>query len=369
MLVSVGWLLAAPRAARACGGGLVNIAAATVAADRQRIFLSVHAATTDVITEVSVAATTSDYAVLLPVGGFPTLDPRPVPAVELDGLDQVTAPHVYVSSPGGDDAGCGCFGAAGSNKAGDPRGGIEVGAPIAIGPVTAVVLSAEAGDAVSEWLATNGFSLPAGGPALVDAYAGPGRYFIALRRNDTSAPGNATSVGVHFTLPGDARALPLRFARIGAAAQVSFTVFVAAAAPVAPALPFDTLTLTDLDAPTLRAAGYASALRAAVAAHANQAFVIEGVLGPGELSAGAYPTVAALIDTTSSLTRLSTSLPSAALTTDVALDAPFAGQAPSTRYVEAGVGRGGPWPGPPAPVLGTTVALGAVLARRRRGRP
>jgi len=306
------------------------------------------------------------------VAGLPTLDPRPVPAAELDGLDQVTAPHVYASSSGEDDVGCGCLGAAGSDKAGvDPRGGIEVGPPIAIGPVTAVVLSAEAGDAVSQWLAESGFSLPANGPALVESYAGPGRYFIALRRNDTSAPGNATSVGVHFTVPGDARVLPLRFARLGAAALVSFTVFVAAASPVAPAAPFAPLTLTDLDAATLRGAGYAAALRAAVQAHGNQAFLIEGVLGAAALSAGAYPTVATLIDPTSSLTRLSTSLPSAALTTDVALDVPFTGQAPSTRYVEAlprQRPRSAPWPGPAAPLLGTTFVFGVVLARRRRGR-
>ena len=39
-------------------------------------------------------------------------------------------------------------------------------------------------------------------PPVVDAYAGPGRYFIAIRRNDTAATGGATSVGVHFTLAG-----------------------------------------------------------------------------------------------------------------------------------------------------------------------
>jgi len=367
ILFELGLLLAVPRAARACGGGVVNIGAATVGADRQRIFLSVHAATTDVITEVSVAATTSDYGVLLPVAGLPTLDPKPVPAAELDGLDQVTAPHVYVSSSGGDDAGCSCLGAAGSNKAGVPGRGIEVGPPMAIGPVTAVVLSAENGDALSAWLAASGFSLPPNGPALVASYAGPGRSFIALRRNDASAPGNATSVGVHFTLPGDARALPLRFAGMGAAAQVSFTVLVAAPSPVGPAAPFGALTLSDLDAPTLRTSGYASALRAAVAAHANQAFLIEGVLGPGELSAGAYPSVAALIDPTASLTRLSTSLPSAALASDVALDAPFAGEAPSTRFVEARFGRA-PGPGPLAPGVGMAFVVGLVLVRRRQGR-
>ena len=60
----------------------------------------------------------------------------------------------------------------------------------------------------------------------MDRYAGPGRWFVALRRSQQATGPQPSSVGVHFSVPGDARALPLRFAALGAAAEVAFTVFV-----------------------------------------------------------------------------------------------------------------------------------------------
>ncbi len=123
---------------------------------------------------------------------------------------------------------------------------MHVSRPVTIGPVTAVSLTADTGDAINAWLADNGFVVPTGDQSLVDAYAGTGRYFIAIRRSDTAATGGATSVGVHFTLAGDERGLPLRFARLGAATTVAFTVFVAADSVVAPSSPFAALTINDL---------------------------------------------------------------------------------------------------------------------------
>ena len=94
---------------------------------------------------------------------------------------------------------------------------MQVSQPVTIGPVTAVTLTADTGDAINAWLGDNGFVIPAASQSIVDAYAGPGRYFIAIRRSDTAATGGPTSVGLHFTLGGDERGLPLRFARLGAA--------------------------------------------------------------------------------------------------------------------------------------------------------
>jgi hypothetical protein len=376
MRFHLGWLgravffvaMMRPVSAWACGGGLVSVGTGNLGADRQRIFLSVRGATTEVITEVSVPATTADYGVLLPVPAAPTLDPQPVAAADLDTLDRVTAPQVFATSSSDSGGGCGCpLGAGGGSNAtnGGTDRGVDASAPIDIGPVTAVVLTADTGDAVNAWLAANGFALPPDGPALVDAYAGTGRFFVAIRRNDSAAPGGVTSVGVHFSLPGDARALPLRFAHLGAAATVSFTVFVAAPTAVAPALPFEALTLSDLNASLLRAPGYAAALAAAVAARNHEAFIIEGVF-PGNSWTGLLPAVTALIDPAASVTRLSTILPAAALTTDVALDQRFMGQAPTSRYVEAE--RPVHSRLPPGGVAGLTFLLACALVGKRRGR-
>jgi hypothetical protein len=353
------WLLPAP-SARACGGGVVSIQG-QVGADVQRIVLSVRDGTTTVVTQVAVPNTPADYGVIIPVPSRPTLDPEPVPAAELQALDQATAPRLVRLDDS--DGGCGCpLPTAGSAKAGS--GGpdrVQVSPPVDIGPVTAVTLSADSGSAIAEWLATNGFTVPEAQRSLLDAYAGPGRHFIALRRNDR-AIGGATSVGIRFSLAGDERALPLRFARLGAASQIAFTVFVAtsSSAAVAPELPFTALTLNDLDEDTLRASGYRAAVVAAVAARNGRAFVLEGAIDIGTLRArGALGAkLGTVLANGQRLTRLTTVVAAESLNQDVALTAPVSVEIPTARTISASRGAA-----PGALAAGTLLLL---LGRRRR---
>src|SRR5439155_449209 len=90
-------------------------------------------------------------------------------------------------------------------------------------------------------------------------------------RSSTTAP----SIGLHVTLDGDVRGLPLRFARIGAAVKVAFVVFVVAPEGVAPSAPFSALTLKDIDRSLVRSLGYAGAVQQAVAGHESLAFILE----------------------------------------------------------------------------------------------
>jgi hypothetical protein len=365
-LVTIGALtLAWSRLTVACGGGGVTVQTGGAAIGAQRIFISVRGDKTDVITEVAVPATSADWGVLVPVPAQPTLDPEPVAASDIEGLDRLTAPRVSVNDEGG--GGCGCPLGAGSSKNGSTQGdsGVQVGPPVTIGPLAAVVLTGDNGDAVNTWLTDNGFVIPAGQASIVDTYSGAGRYFIALRRNVTAATGGASSVGVHFSLPVATRALPLRFAQLGAAPTVTFTMFIASSGVVAPSEPFTALTLTDLDANILRSSGgYAGAVREAVRTRAGRAFVLESALTPSEIAAAFLPRIQGLIDPTARLTRLTTVLAASALTDDVNFDATFSGEIPRRRVVE-----NAPLPRRPrAPwlVLGTALALTAVFRRSRR---
>ena len=146
--VIIGFLFPAAHAARACGGGLVTARPGTIGADAQRIIISARDGTTDVITQIGVPSTTADYGVLIPLPSEPTLDGTPVASADIDNLDRQTAPRLMRF---------------------------------------AVTLTAETGDAINAWLADNGFVIPAADQALVADYAGPGRYFIAIRRSDTAA--------------------------------------------------------------------------------------------------------------------------------------------------------------------------------------
>ena len=329
-----------PRAL-ACGGGLVTINSGTVAADAQRIFLAVRESTTEVVTQIAVPQTSQDYGVLIPLPANPTLDPNPVPSDELDELNRATLPRIIHGSHSSGGPSCGCGSAVGGDRGGDP---VQVSPPVAIGPVVAVVITAATGVAINKWLGDNGFVIPQAHQALVSSYSGVGRYFIAVRRNDKTTGATPSSIGIHFTLPGDQRGLPLRFARLGAAGQVAFTVFDAAAAAVAPAAPFSALTLKDLDGSELLQS-YTTAVAGAVKRKGSAAFLLEGAYAVESLPVLTTGRLAALVKPGQRLTRLSTVIDSAALTTDVALTAPPPPEIPSTITIGAAASDGGsgPW--------------------------
>ena len=288
-------MLCLSRPAAACGGGGVtttSVDTSGVVANSQLIFMSVHAATTDVIVQIGVPATTADYGVLIPVPAEPTLDANPVGGSDLLTLDNATAPTIRRTDvqfdEGGGSSGCGCLGAGSANDfAGAPppasSSSVAVSAPVNIGPVQAVVLTAANADAVDTWLTDNGFVISDANRPTLEAYAGPGNYFIAIRRSDTATTGAPSSIGIHYTLAGDHRKLSLGFARLGAAPNVAFTLFLATTEAVAPSPPFATLSLYDLDATRLRNGDYAGAVQAAVTDHASQAFVLEAAINKGKL--------------------------------------------------------------------------------------
>jgi hypothetical protein len=234
-------LIEGSRPAAACGGGLVSRTPGVVA-DAQRVLVSVRGDKTDIVTQVTVPRGEEPFGIIIPLPAFPEIDATPFPAAALDQLDRTTTPQVVERSGGG-----GGFGCAGSASKGDSRaGGVNVGRQVEIGPVTAVSITASSSGALEAWLSQNGFDLDAPARAVVADYVAPGRAFIALKRSSTAGTA-ATSVGIHFSLPGDHRSLPLRFARIGAASKVAFTIFIFAPAPSGPALPIQALTHANLD--------------------------------------------------------------------------------------------------------------------------
>ena len=366
LIIMIGFLLPAPRAARACGGGVVSAQTASIGADAQRIIISARDGTTDVITQIGVPSTTADYGVLIPLPSEPTLDSTPVASADIDNLDRQTAPRLmrFDNNEGGIPVpSCGCGSSKDAANTGNEPG-VRVSQPVAIGPVTAVTLTADTGDAINAWLADNGFVIPAADQALVADYAGPGRYFIAIRRSDTAATQVPSSVGVHFTLAGDQRALPMRFARLGAAPTVAFTVFVAAYTVAAPADPFAALTINDLDVGTLNNTGYAAAVSKAVSAHGNHAFVLEGSWSVPTVPGGIGPSLAPFMNARQTLTRMSTRVDASTLDADVAFDGTYSGSVPNQRYTQRTSRRH-----PHAAFAFAALAFTAVIRRRPRRSP
>jgi hypothetical protein len=338
----------------------------TVVASAQRVVISVTSrGTTETVVQIGVPETSADYGVLIPTPSEPTLDPSPIPQWTLDELDAWTRPtivkHYYTESGGDSGSGCSCLPISGSSGgdsvgSGTAQGVVTASQPTNIGPVTATVVTASNADALNAWLAANGFVIPAERAALVASYVQPGRYFIAVKRNDATADGSPSSIGLHYTLTGDHRLLSLAFARLGAAPTVAFTVFLFAAQPLAPSPPFAALTLSDLD---WKLDDYQAAIQTAVKARAGRAFVLESAQADSTVGADLPTNV---VDFTGAFLRMSTVLAADDLTQDAMFFgdpvSPFEGKLDV--YVEG-------YP-PKAASFGALGLLALGLGLRRRGR-
>jgi len=316
------------RPAAACGG-VVSPAQSVVVQSQQRVLISLRAdGSTRVVVQLGIPGANAPFGALTPVAGLPTLDPKPVDSEELDTLDKTTRP-VLRPSESDSGGGCGCGSAAdtaGGTKGGG--GGVSVVQMVDIGPVTAAVLAASSGAELTQWLGDNGFAVPAGDQAVVATYIGPGKFFVAFKRNDT--PSGASSVGVSFSVPGDQRGYPLRISRVGADTRLGIQVFVAAPEVVsptgsAPAGNFQTLTLKDFPFSELYA-DYTGTLYAGIQQRGGKAFVVESVYGAtsgwrDQLG----PRLQEITESGQVLSRLATVVAPTQLTEDVA----FTGNAPN----------------------------------------
>lgn len=335
VLVVVGaWAFSslASAAALACGGGGVT-SKVGVTMNSQRIFMSARATgRTDIVAQITVPQTTADYGVLIPVPDEPTLDSEPVSAADLDALDRATAPLISSTTSDSGGSGCSCIG-GGADDADAPIRGVTVSSKVTIGPVVAVSLNGESGDAVRAWLADNGFSLAESDAPTLDRYVGAGKYLIAIRRTENTTTGGPTSIGIHYSLAGDHRMLSLGFTRIGAASKLALTLFLAAPQTVGPSEPFKALTINELDAATLRRDDYAGAVETAVAARGSKAFVLESSTPIANIAASRQLSLARFIDAGAVITRATTVLAREQINEDAVFATPFEDSVPSQRYV------------------------------------
>lgn len=346
--------------ALACGGGGITSEAGVVINAQHVLISSREQGSTDIVVQVDVPSASSNFGLLIPVPNEPTIDPEPVPSSELALLDSATAPEIVVDDGDGDGPLIGC----GGNKSGDGSGGsmrVTSGQFIEVGPVTAVSLKGDSAAAVNTWLQDNGFVLPTADTETLERYVAAGSYFIAVKRNDRTIDGSASSIGLHYSLPGDHRMLSLGFAKIGADVEVAFTVFLAANTTTGPSAPFTALTLADLDGSELKD-DYGTAVRNAVLENDSKAFVLESSTNVSDLAAQ-LPNLARLLDSGAVVTRATTIIPRDQLTTDAVFATPFTRDVRSSRTLSLA-------PAPSQPPAGWwgVVLFGALVSfplRRR----
>jgi hypothetical protein len=239
--------LFAGRDARACGGCFhpIDEPEPTVIT-AHRMALSISTTQTILWDQVQYAGAPAEFAWVLPV--------KPGAYIELssdawfEALDaatsaRVVAPQIqcqfpsggFESSPSSSNSGCGCGSydaeaSAEPNSTAGASGGFETPPPVTIvhegsvGPYATVTVHANVPNALPDWLTMNGFAIDASVEPVINAYAGEGFDFIALKLQPGADVRQMKPVRV--VSPGATPVLPLRMVAAGTGASVDITLFV-----------------------------------------------------------------------------------------------------------------------------------------------
>src|SRR5262249_50813476 len=105
-------------------------------------------------------------------------------------------------------------------------GGVTVISQMVVGPYDTVQLSSTNPTALSDWLTTNGYAIPADIQPVIAPYVSAGFDFLAMKL----VPGASVSAmqPVSVTTPGASPVLPLRMVAAGVGVTVPITLFVVA---------------------------------------------------------------------------------------------------------------------------------------------
>lgn len=196
-------LIFAPASANACGMP-IN---ARIASEQALIVFD--GQTSAITTSIGIEPSAPDAAVIFPVPASPEID-QPVGGEALFGyLAQVTKPLVQVErellwgfDPGFD-------GMVGGTA---PTGGVDLLGRETLGGYDVARLAADDPQALSGWLAENGFSLPQGAEPILAAYVEEGWSFVAVRLAPNAPGGSLAPLRMRF--PATEIVYPMRLGKL-----------------------------------------------------------------------------------------------------------------------------------------------------------
>lgn len=223
----LGTALLTESSAEACGGCFVPPENNTVVTDH-RMILSVGQGQSTLYDQIRYQGSPASFAWVLPIAGEAQvgLSADLVFSV-LDGMTQVgvVAPPRNCPPPPVCDRRNEAPQSAGFSDAGSAApGGVTVTKQEVVGPYETVQLQATNPQALNDWLATNGFSIPADVKPVVAAYVTEHFNFLAMKLR----PGaNVQAMRpVRVTTKGPAVVLPLRMVAAGTGPVVGITLWV-----------------------------------------------------------------------------------------------------------------------------------------------
>jgi hypothetical protein len=194
------------------------------------MLLSVSAQQSTLYDQIRYAGSPSSFAWVLPIHG--TVEVGLSADVLFDSMDvltetQIVAPFPTCPPP----PNCGFFGADASassegGAAGTAAPPVVVTKAENVGPYATVQLHSTDSSALENWLAQNGFVIPADVMPLIAQYVTEGSDFLAMKL--LPGQGVQSMRPVRVTTPGAGLTLPLRMASVGTGAVVGITIWVVA---------------------------------------------------------------------------------------------------------------------------------------------
>jgi hypothetical protein len=219
--------------ARACGGCFRPPSETDTDITDERMLLSVSPKQTTLYDQIQYSGNPSSFAWVLPIHG--TVAVGLSADVLFDSIDTLTATTILQPVPdcpapacvGGKNAGPQpgeCSGGACGTPSNNGGGGVVVTKQQNVGPYATVQLQSTDPTALSTWLTTNGFDIPASVQTILAAYVTEGFDFLAMKL----LPGQGVQAmrPVRVTMSGASLSLPLRMAAIGTGATVGITIWV-----------------------------------------------------------------------------------------------------------------------------------------------
>jgi hypothetical protein len=231
-----GALLAAPPAARACGGFFCNNQAIDQSGENI-LFVHNDDGTVTTVVQILYQGPSDEFAWILPVPAEPEVD------VGTDALfrqlAQATAPRfqtrTVVEGECRVEPGCGGYddrfdtegpraGGAADAGAGPPSDdGVDVRLRANVGPYDVAVLAAGDADALRTWLRDNDYLIPEEAGAELDHYVALDHFFVALRLQKDRGAGEIQPIVLRSS--NDEPCIPIRLTRIATVPDMPVTAY------------------------------------------------------------------------------------------------------------------------------------------------
>jgi MYXO-CTERM domain-containing protein len=210
---------ASGRDASACGGCFIQQNENTQVSGH-RMILSISQNSTSLWDQITYAGDPQEFAWVLPIKGQVDI------GLSSDALFQVLeqATQVVVLSP---EVSCGTGGSAGAGTGGTGGtggGGVTIIDQQVVGPYETVQLSSADPQALTDWLQSHGYNLPADVKPVVEDYVAESFDFLALKL----IPGKDVDSmrPVRVTSPGASPLLPLRMTAAGTGVKTPMSLWV-----------------------------------------------------------------------------------------------------------------------------------------------